>query len=57
MLYPAMSSINTFPVVLSTYFEGDWQLLPDRSWTSAGWNRPYDLTDVTDRLTAAGSQQ
>jgi hypothetical protein len=48
--YDTMTSINTFPVALSHYWEGDWQLQPDRSWTSAGWYKPYDLTDVTDRL-------
>ncbi|MFN8620944.1 MAG: hypothetical protein U0869_09405 [Chloroflexota bacterium] len=48
--YDTMSSINTFPVALSHYWDGDWKLFPDRSWTSAGWYKPYDLTDVTDRL-------
>jgi len=48
--YDTMTSINTFPVVLSHYWAGDWKLLPDRTWTSAGWYKPYDLTDVTDRL-------
>ncbi len=48
--YDTMSAINTFPVALSHYWAGDWRLLPDRSWTSAGWYRPYDLTDVTERL-------
>ena len=48
--YDTMTSINTFPVALSHYWDGDWSLLPDRSWTSAGWYKPYDLTDVTDRL-------
>lgn len=48
--YDTMTSINTFPVALSHYWDGDWTLFPDRSWTSAGWYRPYDLTEVTDRL-------
>jgi hypothetical protein len=48
--YPSMSSINTFPIVLDRYFGTDYPLMPDRSWTSAGWNRPFDLTDMTDRL-------
>ena len=48
--YPAMSSWNTFRVVLSRYFDADLPLLPDRSFTSAAWKRPYDLTDVTDLL-------
>lgn len=48
--YDTMTSINTFPVALSHYWDGDWTLFPDRSWTSASWTRPYDLADVTDRL-------
>jgi hypothetical protein len=48
--YPTMSSWNTFRVVLARYFGADLPLLPDRSYTSKSWKRPYDLTDVTDRL-------
>jgi hypothetical protein len=54
--YDTMTSINTFPVALSHYWDGDWTLLPDRSWTSSGWYRPYDLTDVTDRLPPPGGR-
>jgi hypothetical protein len=48
--YATMSSWNTFRVVLARYFGADLPLLPDRSFTSKAWKRPYDLTDVTDRL-------
>jgi hypothetical protein len=48
--YPTMSSWNTFRVVLPRYFDADLPLLPDWTFTSAAWKRPYDLTDVTDRL-------
>ena len=48
--YPTMSSWNTFRVVLARYFGADLPLLPDRTYTSGAWKRPYDLTDVTDRL-------
>ena len=45
-----MSSVNTFRLVLGAYFGADLPMLPDRSFTSASKLRPYDLTDVTDRL-------
>jgi hypothetical protein len=49
-LPPSMSSVNTFRLVLGAYFGADLPLLPDRSFTSASKLRPYDLTDITDRL-------
>jgi hypothetical protein len=48
--YPSMSSVNTFPIVFNRYFGTDLPLHPDRSWSSASWVRPYDLTEITDRL-------
>lgn len=48
--YQDMSVINTFPIVFDRYFGADIPLLPDRSFTSRSWARPYDLTDITDRL-------
>lgn len=50
-LTDSMTSVNTFPTLFSGYFGLDVPRLDDRSYTSAGWNRPYDLTDVTDRIT------
>ena len=52
-IYPDMSLVNTFPIVLDRYFDAGIQLLPDRSYTSASWRRPYDLTDITALLTGA----
>ncbi|HUG47470.1 MAG TPA: hypothetical protein VMP67_03555 [Candidatus Limnocylindria bacterium] len=49
-LYPSMSSVNTFRLVLGRYFGLDLPLLPDRSWVSASPRRPYDLSEVTHRL-------
>lgn len=50
--YPDMSVINTFPIVFDRYFGEHIPLFPDRSLTSRSWSRPYDLTDITDRLHA-----
>jgi hypothetical protein len=44
-----LSSVNTFRYLLSSYFGADLPSLPDRVFTSPR-QRPYDLTDVTDRL-------
>jgi hypothetical protein len=44
-----MTAVNTFRYLLSSYFGADLPLLPDRVFTSPR-QRPYDLTDVTDRL-------
>jgi hypothetical protein len=48
-----LSSVNTFRLIFDAYFGADLPLLPDRSFTSAGKYRPYDLTDITDRLPQA----
>ena len=49
-VYPTISSVNTFRLVFDRYFGADLPLLPDRSFTSRGKLRPYDLTDITGRL-------
>ena len=49
-MYPDMTLINTWPIVLDRYFDAGIPLLPDKSYTSRSWVRPYDLTEVTDRL-------
>lgn len=53
-LPPTLSSVNTFRLILGAYFSADLPLLPDRSFTSAGKFRPYDLTEITDRLPPPG---
>jgi hypothetical protein len=49
-LDPAMTAINTFPVLFGRYFGIEYPLLPDRIYASGDWYHPYDLTDITDRL-------
>ena len=49
-LSPTLSSVNTFRVVFDRYFDAGLPLLPDRSFTSASKFRPYDMTEITDRL-------
>jgi hypothetical protein len=44
-LYDSISPVNTFRVVLSTYFDTTMSLLPDRSYLSI-WLHPYHLYDA-----------
>jgi hypothetical protein len=46
----AIGPVNTFRLVFSRAFGMDLPLLPERSWTSERWERPWELTEVTDRL-------
>ena len=46
-LDPAISPVNSFRVVLDTYFGETLPRLPDRSYFSS-WDRPLDLIEVTD---------
>jgi hypothetical protein len=56
-LYPGMSSVNTFRVVLDLYFDAGLPLLPDRNYSHRDKSHPSDLTEITDRLppSSAGS--
>ena len=49
MLYPDISSVNTFRVIFDNYFGTKYKLLDDRSYY-ATLDHPYKLVDVTDRL-------
>ena len=49
-LHPGITPVNSFRLILGRYFGTDTPLLPDREFTSKGKFRPYDLTEVTDRL-------
>jgi len=48
-LYPQITPVNTFRVIFNQYFGTDYELLDDRSFYST-WNKPYQLTEVTDSL-------
>jgi len=47
-LYQSISPVNSFRVVLNTYFGASLELLPDRSYFST-WPEPYHFVDVTDK--------
>ncbi|MBN2116387.1 MAG: hypothetical protein JW730_07445 [Anaerolineales bacterium] len=48
-LYPSITPVNSFRVVLNQYFGAELDLLEDRSYF-AGWLSPYVYTDVTDQI-------
>jgi hypothetical protein len=48
-LYDSISPVNSFRVVLNTFFGAQLPLLPDRSFFST-WPEPYQFIDVTDAV-------
>jgi hypothetical protein len=50
LVYPTISSVNTFRLVFEQYFGSELPLLADRSFTSSGQLRPYDFADISARL-------
>jgi hypothetical protein len=47
-LYPSITPINSFRVILDQYFDADLELLEDRNYYST-WSAPYVFMDVTDQ--------
>lgn len=47
LLYPSISPVNSFRVVINQFFDGDYELLPDRHYYSK-WNFPFDYVQVTE---------
>lgn len=47
-LYPEISPVNTFRLILNHYFGTSYDLLDDRSYFST-WDAPYETLDVTER--------
>jgi hypothetical protein len=52
-LYPSISSVNTFRVILRAYHGMDLPLLPDRNLVFAAPGNNYELVDLTSRVRAA----
>lgn len=52
-LYPTITPVNSFRVVLNQFFGTKYQMLPDRSYFST-LAFPYQFTDVTNRLEPPG---
>lgn len=45
-LYPSITPVNTFRLILTAYFGAHQEFLADSSYFSR-WNEPYDFVDVT----------
>ena len=48
VLYPSITPVNSFRVVLNQYFGAELELLEDRNYYST-WSAPYVYNDVTDQ--------
>lgn len=52
LLYPSITPVNSFRVILKQYFGADMDVLEDKNYF-AGWLSPYQFTDVSDKIDAA----
>ena len=50
-LYPSITPVNSFRVILNQYFGAQYDLLEDRNYF-ASMGSPYAITDVTEYLTS-----
>ena len=48
-LYPSITPVNSFRLILNEYFEFSYPLLEDKSYF-ATWRRPFLFADITDVL-------
>jgi hypothetical protein len=46
-LYPTLSPVNTFRLVLDDYFNGKYDLLPDINYASSD-KKPFDFTEISN---------
>ena len=53
-LYPSITPVNSFRVVLNAYFGTDLPLLPDRIFAHRSQQAFYDFFEVTDQLSGGG---
>jgi hypothetical protein len=51
VLYPEVSPVNTFRALFNTYFEADYDLLPDKTYFSPQIH-PYEFVDITSNRDA-----
>ena len=49
-LYPSITPVNSFRMVLDLYFGTSLGPLDDKSFVYANYSRPYDFLDVTDKV-------
>lgn len=49
VIYPTITPVNSFRLIFNYYFNGHFDLLPDKSYAYVG-NLPYDFIDVTAKI-------
>jgi len=49
-LYPSITPVNSFRLIFNLYFDGQYELLPDRSYVFEDRNHLYNFFDVTEKL-------
>jgi hypothetical protein len=54
-LYPSITPVNSFRILLTAMFGADLKKLPDFTWYSP-YDRPYEFTDVTNIVHKADRQ-
>ena len=48
VLYPSITPVNSFRLILNLYFDTDLELLPDKVYAHQDWAHPYRFSDVTE---------
>jgi len=49
-LYQTITPVNSFRLILNTYFDQDLPLLEDKNYVFTDNNHPFDITEVTSRI-------
>ena len=49
-VYPAITPVNTFRLVMNLYFGEQFQLLPDRTFAHEDYQHPYKFFEITDKI-------
>ena len=49
-LYPSVSQVNLFRIVLNLYFDQDLELLPDEIYAFVDHDHPYKFFNITEVL-------
>jgi len=56
-LYPGITPVNTFRLILKVYFGANLELLPDRVFAQVSDRAPYSFFDITDRIGGVGKPE
>ena len=51
LLYDDISPVNSFRIILNSYFNDNYELLEDRNFFTKGGPRSSNFIDVTDMIT------